>query len=292
MRRWQLAAADGRKLDVVDAGPLDGLPIVVHHGTPGSAMLAPEWIADAESRGLRLISHSRPGYAASDRRPGRTVGQVVEDVGAVTNALGIVRFATWGLSGGGPHALACAALMPDRVVAASSISGVAPYPAPGMDWLAGMGEDNVEEFNLALSGDEAGVLGAAEQMAAELRNTTVEQVRSALASLLSPEDQRIMKGPFGDYLAASFAEALAAGGAGSADDDLAFVRPWGFEVEQIAVPTQVWQGGQDLMAPAAHGAWLAGRIPGVDAHLEADFGHLTVAATGIGAVHSWLAQHF
>ncbi len=292
MRRWQLAAADGRKLDVVDAGPLDGLPIVVHHGTPGSAMLAPEWIADAESRGLRLISHSRPGYAASDRRPGRTVGQVVEDVGAVANALEIVRFATWGLSGGGPHALACAALMPDWVVAASSISGVAPYPAAGMDWLAGMGELNVEEFNLALSGDEAGVLGAAEQMAAELRNATVEQVRSAFASLLSPEDQRILTGPFGEYLAASLADALAPGGAGSADDDLAFARPWGFEVEQIAVPTQVWQGGQDRMAPAAHGAWLAGHIPGVDAHLEPDFGHLTVAATGIGAVHSWLAQHF
>lgn len=292
MRRHQLTAADGRRLDVVEAGDLQGLPVFVHHGTPACADLAPAWMADAATRGLRLVCHSRPGYAGSDRLRGRDVAQVVEDVVTIADRLGVGRFATWGLSGGGPHALACAALVPDRVLAVASISGPAPWGAEGLDWLGGMGEANVSEFKIAISGDEEGVLAGARQLAEELRGADPRELQASLASLLSAEDAAIVSGPFGTYMAQFMAVALASGGAGSADDDLAFTRPWGFEVASIAVPVQVWQGSADLMVPAAHGRWLAGQIPGAEPHLEEQAGHLTVVATRIGEVHNWLAQHF
>ena len=290
-RRHRVGTPDGRSLDVMDAGDPTGSVVYCHHGSPGSCVLAPEWVEDATRRGLRLISHSRPGYGGSDRLEGRTVGQVVSDVATVLDHLGVGRFATWGLSGGGPHALACAALLPDRVVAAASISGVAPYGVEGLDWLEGMGEMNVQECQTAISGDRAAVLASADAMAEALRQAGPEEFAREMATLLTPVDAAAVAGPFGGFLAASAAEGLARSGAGSADDDLAFFSPWGFEVGSITVPVQIWQGEQDLMVPAAHGAWLAAHIPGAEAHLEPSLGHLTVAATRIGEVHSWLAGH-
>lgn len=288
-RRHRVQTPDGRWLDVFDAGDPSGEVVYYHHGSPGCGLLAPGWVGDAASRGLRLIGHSRPGYGGSDRLPGRSVGQVATDVAAVLDHLGVGRFATWGLSGGGPHALACAALLPDRVVAAASVSGVAPYGVEGLDWTAGMGELNVQEFQQTLAGDEAAVLASADAMAADLREGGPEQVAQALATLLSPVDAALVAGPFGEFVAASMVEGLARSGAGSADDDLAFSRPWGFDVGSIKVPVQIWQGEQDLMVPASHGAWLASHIPGAEAHLDPGLGHLTVAASRIDEVHSWLA---
>ncbi len=290
-RRHRVETTDGRSLDVIDAGEPTGPVVYYHHGTPASCLLAPEWVEDASRRGLRLISHSRPGYGGSDRLAGRTVGQVVSDVAAVLDHFGVGRFATWGVSGGGPHALACAALLPDRVAAAASISGGAPYGVEGLDWLEGMGEMNVQEFQTAISGDRAAVLAYADAMAEALRQAGPEQLAREMSTLLTPVDAAAVAGRFGAFLAASAAEGLARSGAGSADDDLAFVSPWGFEVGSITVPVQIWQGEQDLMVPAAHGAWLAARIPGAEAHLEPSLGHLTVAATRIGEVHAWLAGH-
>lgn len=290
-RRHRVRTADGRNLDVMDAGDPTAPVVYYHHGTPGSCILAPDWVEDATARGLRLIGHSRPGYGRSDRVEGRTVGQVASDVTAVLDHLGVGRFATWGISGGGPHALACAALLPDRVVAAASISGVAPYGVDGLDWVEGMGELNVEEFQVAISGDRAAVLASADAMAASLRGAGPERLAQEMATLLTPVDAAVMDTSFGEFLAASTREGLVRGGAGSADDDLAFLAPWGFEVSSISVPVQIWQGEQDLMVPAAHGAWLAAHIPGAEAHLEPELGHLTIAAARIGEVHSWLASH-
>ena len=290
-RRHRVQTPDGRNLDVMDAGEPTGAVVYHHHGTPGSCLLAPEWVDDAFSRGLRLISHSRPGYGGSDRLEGRSVGQVVEDVATVLDHLKVERCATWGLSGGGPHALACAALLPGRVVAAASISGVAPYGVDGLDWVEGMGELNVQEFQTAISGDRAAVLASADAMAEALRQAGPEQLAQEMATILSPVDAAAMGTSFGEFLVATTAEGLARGGAGSADDDLAFVRPWGFDVGAITIPVQIWQGEQDLMVPAGHGAWLAAHIPGAEAHLEPSLGHLTVTATRIGEVHSWLAGH-
>lgn len=288
--RRQLQAADGRRLEVLDGGAAGGPAIVVHSGTPGSCLQAPAWADDAGRRGLRLVSYSRPGYGRSQRLPGRSVAQAAADVALIADGLGLDRFATWGISGGGPHALACAARLPGRVVAAATISGPAPFGAPGLDWLAGMGESNVEEFQLALTGDQAAILAAAEAAARELRAAGPEELLERMASLLSDPDAALVRGPFGIYLAACFAEGLAPGGAGVADDDLAFATNWGFEMDQIRVPVQVWQGGQDLMVPAAHGAWLAEHIPGAEAHLEPGSGHMSVVAERIGEVHEWLAR--
>jgi len=287
-----IALDRGRSLQVTVEGDPSGLPILIHHGTPGSCVLLPDWISDAERRGLRLISFSRAGYGLSTRAPGRDVAQVVQDVLPILDELGVDRCATWGLSGGGPHALACAALLPDRVVAVSCISGVAPFSAVGLDWMAGMGGANVEEFSLAVSGDHDALLSAGEGMAAALRTSAPEQLIEEMASLLSAEDLAIMRSDFGRFVHESMVEGLRENAFGLYDDDLAVISPWGFDPADIRLPAQVWQGGQDLMVPWDHGRWLAQRIPGAEAHLVASMGHLTVAARGIPEVHDWLASHF
>nr|WP_284290360.1 alpha/beta fold hydrolase [Angustibacter aerolatus] len=143
---------DGRVLRVHDGGG-DGLPVVAHHGTPDSGGLLPPALRDAQQRGLRLISYDRPGYGGSTRQAGRTVASAAVDVAVLLDDLGLDTFVTWGSSGGGPHALACAALLPGRCLAAASVAGVAPYRAEGLDWLAGMGQDNLDEFGAAASGE-------------------------------------------------------------------------------------------------------------------------------------------
>ena len=145
-------ARDGRTLRVVEAGIPDGVPILVHHGTPGSGLFYPPWVSDAEERGIRLLGYDRPGYGSSTPSPGRSVASAADDVVAIAEALGLKRLSTWGLSGGGPHALACAALLPNLVVAAAALAPPAPYGSDGLDWFAGMGEQNVVEFGSAVGG--------------------------------------------------------------------------------------------------------------------------------------------
>ncbi|MHB8312743.1 MAG: alpha/beta fold hydrolase [Candidatus Dormibacteria bacterium] len=292
VRQSVIDTADGRQLEVFEAGSTLGPAIVVHHGTPGSGLLAPAWVENAGQLGLRLVGFSRPGYSRSSRRAGRSVAQVVDDVVVVADALGLDKLATWGISGGGPHALACAALLPERVVAASCISGVAPYLAEGLDWTEGMGEANVEEFGLATGGNDGRLMAALEAAAEGMRAASPEQMVGEMSSILSPEDEATMRGDFGLVVADQTRQGLAEGPFGMFDDDLAFVSPWGFDPASIRVPTQVWQGGEDLMVPAAHGAWLAARIPGAEAHLDPTLGHLTVVATRISEVHRWLLGHF
>ncbi len=292
VRQSVIDTADGRQLEVFEAGSTLGPAIVVHHGTPGSGLLAPAWVENAGQLGLRLVGFSRPGYSRSSRRAGRSVAQVVDDVVVVADALGLDKLATWGISGGGPHALACAALLPERVVAASCISGVAPYLAEGLDWTEGMGEANVEEFGLATGGNDGRLMAALEAAAEGMRAASPQQMVGEMSSILSPEDEATMRGDFGLVVADQTRQGLADGPFGMFDDDLAFVSPWGFDPASIRVPTQVWQGGEDLMVPAAHGAWLAARIPGAEAHLDPTLGHLTVVATRISEVHRWLLGHF
>src|SRR5215212_10181043 len=144
--RHSVASGDGRTLHVVEDGDAVGLPVIVHGGTPGGAEpLHRPWVEDARERGLRLIAYDRPGYGPSTPRPGRTVADAASDTAAIADALGIERFATWGISGGGPHALACAALMPERVTAAALLASPAPFDADDLDWLAGQADDNVNE---------------------------------------------------------------------------------------------------------------------------------------------------
>ena len=291
MSREHRIPVDGRVLCVLEAGQADGQPVFALHGTPGSRVLWRGLVEDAERRGLRLLAYDRPGYGGSDPHPGRTVADAAADVAAIADALGIDRFAVEGGSGGGPHVLACAALLPERCVAGAALASVAPYPAEGLDWLAGMGQDNLDEFGATLEGREPLERYLRRQADAMLA-AEPEALADALRSLLSPPDAAILTGEVAEYLYAATHEAIGERLDGWIDDDFVFVRPWGFEVDDIAVPVQLWHGAQDRFVPIAHGEWLAERIPSVDAQLHAGDGHLTIQLERIGDVHGWLAEHF
>ncbi len=270
-----LTLSDGRLLDVAVSGPADGTPLVFHHGTPGSVKASRAIERAAHRRGLRLVTTSRAGYGASTRAPGRAVVDVVPDVSAVLDHLGADRCLVAGWSGGGPHALATAARLGDRVAGALSIAGVGPSGAVGLDFTAGMGQDNIVEFGLALEGEDR-LRPVLEKVAGELRDADAAGLRAGMAGVLSEVDNAELTDEFAEDMAASFAEALRTGVDGWLDDDLAFTRPWGFSVDEIAVPVFVWQGGEDLMVPTAHGHWLAANVPGATAHIEPAEGHLSL----------------
>jgi pimeloyl-ACP methyl ester carboxylesterase len=275
-------AAGGRRLQVLVSGPDDGLPLVFHSGTPSGLVAFGPMVAAAAARGLRTVMYARPGYGTSTPDPGRQVADAAMDVAAVLDELGAGHFVTAGWSGGGPHALACAVLLPGRCRGAASIAGLAPYGSAGIDWLAGMAGENVAEFGAALAGEPelAAFLTAA---MAEMRGITASQVADGLGDLVSEVDKSVVTGEFANYLAASFNAAVSTGTAGWLEDDLAFVRDWGFVVDQGA-PVTIWQGDQDMMVPFAHGQWLAEHVPAARAHLVAGAGHLSLAVAEFGAI--------
>jgi pimeloyl-ACP methyl ester carboxylesterase len=266
--------ADGRSLDVLVTGSADGLPLVFHHGTPGGVAVYEPMAEAAAARGLRLVLYGRPGYGASTARHGRQVADAAADVAAILDQLAAPRFVTLGWSGGGPHALACGSLLPDRCLAVASLAGPAPHGAAGLDWLAGMAAENVSEFTAAIAG-EAEVTTLLEAAAPLMRNLTADELVASLGDLASQADQDAMDDDMSDYLVRSFRAALSAGIAGWRDDDLAFVRDWGFTPD-AAAPVAIWQGDQDNMVPLAHGEWLAEHIPATRTHIRAGFGHLSV----------------
>ncbi|HEY7590508.1 MAG TPA: alpha/beta fold hydrolase [Candidatus Limnocylindrales bacterium] len=281
--RRVIRASDGRILEVQLAGPENGRVLLFHDGTPGAGLPSPAFIAAAAERGLRYVCAARPGYASSTRRPGRSVADVAEDAAAVLDALGVDRCYTLGWSGGGPHTLACAALLPERVIAAATVGSVAPYGAQGLDFVAGMGRENIEEFNACLEGS-AVLASFLERWLPDLQVITGPEVADSLGDLCPPVDREALTGEFAEAVAADLRHSLESGIWGWHDDDLAFVRPWGFELDSMRVPLTVWQGGQDRMVPAAHGVWLAAAIPGVRAHLLPEHGHLSLAVGSVGTI--------
>lgn len=278
----RLELADGRVLEVVVEGPEAGLPLVIHHGTPGAAVPFAPMVAAATARGLRTVHYARPGYGDSTPSPGRPVASAAANTAAVLDALGLGEFVTLGYSGGGPNALACASLLPGRCRATATVAGVAPWRAEGLDWLDGMGADNVEEFDAALAGEEelSGYLAAQRDGLLDVRGPDLV---AALGDLVSTVDAAQLTGEFAEFLAASFRAAVAAGIAGWRDDDLAFVRDWGFPLDRARRVT-VWQGGQDRMVPYPHGEWLAGHLPGASARLLPAEGHLSLLVGRFGDV--------
>jgi pimeloyl-ACP methyl ester carboxylesterase len=280
-----LALADGRRLDYRVSGPPHGLPLVFHHGTPGAAVPFRLLERGAHDRGLRLVTISRPGYGDSSRHEGRQVVDVVADISELLVAMEAERCLVAGWSGGGPHALACGARL-DPAAAVLVIAGVAPYEAEGLEWAVGMGDDNIAEFQAARDGEQS--LGLFLNEAREhLKDVTVDGIISSLDTLLPAVDRAVLTDEFGADMAASFHEALRNGIDGWLDDDLAFIKPWGFALDEISLPTMVWQGSDDLMVPFAHGQWFSSHVPGVSAHLEQGEGHLSVA---LGAVDRMLDE--
>jgi pimeloyl-ACP methyl ester carboxylesterase len=273
MERIELA--DGRILEYRVEGPDGALTLVLHHGTPGGAVGYPPVAEAATARGLRVLQYSRPGYGGSSPHPGRRVADAAGDVIALLDAIDADEFVTAGWSGGGPHALACAVLLPGRCRAAATLAGVAPHDADGLDWLAGMGSENLAEFGAAVAGPAA-LSEYLEKAAGDLVAVQPADVVAAFGDLLSAADQRALTGGFADYLAESCRHAVSTGIAGWRDDDLAFVSDWGFPLDRLLFPVAIWQGDQDRMVPFTHGEWLATHVAGAAAHLIPGEGHLTL----------------
>jgi pimeloyl-ACP methyl ester carboxylesterase len=283
-----IAGPGGRTLRIHVAGAPDGPVALAHHGTPSSGGFYRTELESAERLGLRLVAYDRPGYGGSTPNRGRTVADAVGDVAAILDELGVERFATYGISGGGPHALACAALLPDRCAAAASVVGVGPTDAPDLDFMAGMGEGNIKEFGAAREGRDQ-LTEYCESEAAEIVSASPEQLVEAFRPHLSDVDAAALTGEFAAHLLDSVRKALAPGVEGWVDDDYACLAPWGFDPGAIGVPTLVWQGEQDLMVPPAHGAWLLAHVAGAEGELFPEEGHLTLSLNRLPDVHAWLA---
>ena len=199
----------------------------------------------------------------------------VADSMAILDTLDVERFVTLGWSGGGPRALACAALLPDRCLAAASLAGIAPYDGEGLDWMAGMAEENVAEYTAAAAGREAYDAYLEAEFLPVLM-ADADDLAEAMGGLLPEADKAAMDRGFTEWLTESFHRAGTQRTAGVLDDGQAAVRSWGFDVGDIRVPVAVYQGRQDAMVPFAHGEWLAAHVPGAEAHLTDDDGHLTL----------------
>jgi pimeloyl-ACP methyl ester carboxylesterase len=270
---------DGRNLEYLVEGDGDGFPLVFHHGTPGSGVSDPQVSRACQAQGLALVHYTRAGYGGSTPRPDRTVADVADDISDLLGHLGHERFVTLGWSGGGPHSLACAARLSGQCLAAATGAGAAPYEPDGdLDFMEGMGPENITEFGKALDGREE-LEPYLEKEAAKLAAATPEELGDALGGLVPAVDKAHVTGEFAQHLHASLGRAISPGIEGWAEDDLAFVRPWGFALEDITeVPVAVWQGKQDLMVPITHGLHLADRIPTARPHLYDDEGHLSLTA--------------
>jgi len=276
LSRQRIDLPDGRTLCYAEWGDPDGFPVMTLHGTPGSRLNRhPDQRTYVEA-GTRLITYDRPGYGDSTRRPGRVVVDCVGDVVALADHLGLDRFAVTGGSGGAPHALAVAARVgAPRVVRARCVVGIAPYDAEGLDWFAGMAPMNVTEFGGALEGEgvlapniareHAAMVGrVAEDPATMLGDYEIDDVDRAV---LARDDMAAVTREF-------VADLGRAGYWGWVDDDLAFTQPWGFDLGEISVPVEVRYGAKDTLVPAAHGAWLAERVPGASEVVEDEQGHM------------------
>jgi pimeloyl-ACP methyl ester carboxylesterase len=263
--------------------------LVLHHGTPSAAVVFRPWEEAAAKHGFRLVMYSRPGYGGSTPRHGRTVADAADDVVAVLDALGAERFVTVGWSGGGPHALACAKLLPERCRAAALIAGVGPYGVDGLDFLGGMGTENLEEFGAALEGEPT-LTTYLNEHGPTFATAQGAELAVAFGDLVSEIDRAQLTGEFADYLAESIHTALRPGIEGWRDDDLAFVTGWGFGLDDGRVPVAVWQGGEDRMVPYSHGGWLAEHVAGAEAHLSPEEGHLSLAVGGFEGIVADLAR--
>jgi pimeloyl-ACP methyl ester carboxylesterase len=272
---------DGRDLEVEVSGPDQGPVLLFHHGTPGGSVQFGGMADEVHARGHRLVTWSRAGYGASARRPGRSVADEVADAMAVLDHVGADSCVVAGWSGGGPHALACGALAPERVRGVLSIAGVGAFGAADLDFLEGMGQENHDEFGAALEGEEA-LRTYLEAARPEFLQITGDQIVGQMETLLPPIDQDSLTGEFGDFLARGLRQAVSVSVDGWLDDDLAFTRPWGFDLDAITVPVHLWQGSEDLMVPFAHGEWLAAHVPSAVVHLERGEGHLSIYVGAMG----------
>jgi pimeloyl-ACP methyl ester carboxylesterase len=284
VREFFIDLRDGRRLAVAETGDPGGVPVVFHHGTPGNRMahnLSPTAVA-----GARVIVYDRPGYGGSSPNPGRSVGSCAEDVAAIADAMGVSSFAVFGSSGGGPHALACGALLGDRVTHVAVVAGFAPYDDPDFDFFHGMSALNIGEFRAGATG-KTELTALLTEFAATARDP--DFVLDEIAAELSEADRRALARPevrrvFRQAIAASIRDGLD----GWIDDDVAFVSLWGFDLEAISQPTLLMQGEHDVLVPRDHMAYLASKIPEARLEIVAHGGHTLFDETG--DVVRWIVE--
>ena len=278
IREFDTMLPDGRTLHCYDTGPAGGTPVLWQHGTPNIGTPPEPLMRTATRLGLRWVSFDRPAYGGSTRHEGRTVGSVAADAAALADALELESFAVMGHSGGGPHGLACAAVLPDRVSAVVSVAGLAPFDADGLDWFEGMGPTS------------AAALRAAREGAGRKRRHEEESADAPID--FTARDWAAIAGPwswFTDVAAAGVANGLD----GIIDDDLAYVTPWGVDLDAIAAPVLLLHGGDDRVVPASHGQWLADALPGCEHWTLTEEAHLSVLAAeehGAEDALRWLAE--
>jgi pimeloyl-ACP methyl ester carboxylesterase len=273
-----LALSDGRTLHVYDTGTGDGttgLAVFWQHGTPSTGAPPEPLFASAAERGIRWVSHDRPGYGGSTPHPGRDVASAAADVASIADALGIDRFAVMGDSGGGPHALACAAVLPGRVLATVCVSGPAPFGAKGLDWFAGMTPSGAAEYRAAATG----------RVALEAYFASAEFD----PEVFTPADHAAAFGAW-SWMGTVAGQALATDQGGMVDDDLAYVTPWGCDPRQIGTPVLFVHGAQDRLVPSSHSTWLAQRCHTAELWLRPDDGHVSILNSSVMAL-DWLREH-
>ena len=273
IREFDIALPDGRTLHAYDTGGDARLVVVWHHGTPNIGTPPEPLFAAADRLGIRWLGYDRPGYGGSSPRHDRDVASAANDTGAVADAVGVERFAVMGHSGGSPHALACGALLPERVRAAVAVSSLAPFGADGLDWFAGMAPSSEATLRAAVAGR-----GAKERHEATATDD---------GSSFTDADHAAFAGEWG-WFGSVVGPALKGGPGGLIDDDLAYIAPWGFDPADVRAPTLLLHGDADRIAPVAHAAWLASRIPTAELRVVEGAGHISVLESGVGALE-WLA---
>ena len=273
-----LKMPDGRTLAYAVWGDPQGFPILALHGTPGCRL--GRWPREElyAELGVCHVTHDRAGYGRSDRHHGRRVIDEVADVRALADELGFERFGLNGGSGGGPHVLACAALLPDRVLRAVCDVGVAPLGSAGLEkdaWLAGMDPENIQEFGWALAGEEV----LTPELEAWQRQFE-ERARVDPSTIMQDFDMseadraEFARAEVAQIIGESTLEWAVNGVGGWVDDDLAFVQPWGFDPQGISVQVLIRYGMTDVFVPPAHGQWLAAHVPGCIVKVDDTAGHL------------------
>ncbi|HEY9375141.1 alpha/beta hydrolase [Streptomyces sp.] len=283
-----MRVSDGRQLMVERLGDPQGRPVFLLHGTPGSRLgPAPRGMV-LYQRGMQLIAYDRPGYGGSDRLEGRSVGDVVHDVTAIADELGLERFAVVGRSGGAPHALACAALIPERVTRSAALVALAPRDADGLDWFEGMTAHNVREYTTA-SQDPGGVAARLTPRADEIRRNPIQLLDDLRRELTESDRMVVADAGVRSMLLRNYQEALRTSAYGWIDDALAFCSPWGFDPADIPGEVLLWHGEQDVFSPVGHSRWLADRIPGATAVLEPAAAHFD-ALHALPRVLTWLLE--
>jgi pimeloyl-ACP methyl ester carboxylesterase len=270
-----VATADGRTLTIAEWGDLDGFPVFSLHGTPGSRFARHYDESAYANVGARVITYDRPGYGESDRLRRRRVVDSVADVSTIADSLGIERFAVSGGSWGGPHSLAVAARLPERVTRAACVAGVAPFDMPGFDWFAGMDAVNIDEMGWALEGEDV-LAREVERMAAAWLERVANDPSKAGEVEFSEADRAVMARPEQQEVTRQMLnEAFRHGVWGYVDDALCLVQTWGFDVTEIRVPTRVLYGLTDVLVPRQHGEWLGQNVPNAEVVIDEQGGHFS-----------------